>query len=94
MPALHLEVEDGRLAVGGGVVVAAVLVHERVEAVLVGVLLAPHEDHVLEEVREAGEGVGVGERAHAHAEARGALFQACEEKYYLITVRYARLIDN
>ena len=49
---LRLEVEDGGLAVGVGVVRAARPLDEVVEGVLVGVLLAPHEHHVLQEVRK------------------------------------------
>lgn len=42
---LDVELEDGSLAVGGGVVAAAVLLQEGVKAVLRGVFLTAHEHH-------------------------------------------------
>lgn len=42
---LDVELEDGSLAVGGGVVAAAVLLQKGVEAVLRRVFLAAHKHH-------------------------------------------------
>ena len=73
---LRLEVEDGRLAVGVRVVCAAGPLDEVIEGVLVGVLLAPHEHHVLEEVGEPRHVLRVGEAPSAHAQPGGRLLQA------------------
>ena len=73
---LRLEVKDGRLAVRVRVVRAPSPLDEVIERVLIGVLLAPHEHHVLEEVRQTGHVGGVGKAPGAHAQPRGRLFEA------------------
>ena len=50
---LHVVVEAGALVVRPGVALAARVAQELVERVLLGVLLAAHEHHVLQEVGQA-----------------------------------------
>ncbi|TYZ62277.1 hypothetical protein PybrP1_011396 [[Pythium] brassicae (nom. inval.)] len=65
-----LKEEARRLALGRAVAVAPVRGQERLERVLVRVLLAAHEQHVLEVVREPADVFRVRHAAHADCQAR------------------------